>query len=318
MKEDIKEPSKETKKLSYKDASGEIQYTLRSDIVFHYTMQKSDKALLGLVCALRGIKPADVKSILVENPIDLNNIGKESVMDLKLTLNSGVIMNIELQMYTDKFWIPRSILYMCRAFDCIKEGDDYSKLKKTVHYCITDQDLFNAEPEFYAKYALLNKRTYEQYSDMIGINVLQLQYLELATQEDVDNDLVYWAKLFKANTWEEIQTLVQEREDLAEVADMILELNTDNQAKEILEGQRRYREQMASQYAAGCIDTEEKYRVKLEEKDMVIEEKDKVIEEKDKRLEAKDEVIEEQGKELDAANQTIADLRKQLEELKKK
>lgn len=171
--------------------------------------------------------------------------------------------------------------------------------------------MFNAEPEFYAKYALLNKRTYEQYSDMIGINVLQLQYLELATQEDVDNDLVYWAKLFKANTWEEIQTLVQEREDLAEVADMILELNTDNQAKEILEGQRRYREQMASQYAAGCIDTEEKYRVKLEEKN-------KVIEEKDKRLEAKDEVIEEQGKELDAANQTIADLRKQLEELKKK
>ncbi|WP_026665127.1 hypothetical protein [Butyrivibrio sp. FC2001] len=31
---------------------------------------------------------------------------------------------------------------------------------------------------------------------------------------------------------------------------MILELNTDNQAKEILEGQRRYREMLASQYAA--------------------------------------------------------------------
>ena len=143
-------------KLSYKNATGEIQYTLKSDLVFHYTMQKSEKALLGLVCALRGIKPDAVQSIKVENPIDLNSIGKETVMDLKLTLNSGVIMNIELQMYTDPMWGPRSILYVCRAYDCIGTGDDYYKLKETVHYCITDQELIDAEPEFYARYKLLN------------------------------------------------------------------------------------------------------------------------------------------------------------------
>lgn len=148
------EEKKEPKKLSYKDAKGEIVYTLRIDIVFHYIMQKSEKALLGLVCALRGINRDEVESIVVENPIDLNNVGKESVMDLKLTLNSGVIMNIELQMYTDPFWEARSILYLCRAYDCIKGGDDYSRLKETVHYCITDQDLIDAEPEFYARYKM--------------------------------------------------------------------------------------------------------------------------------------------------------------------
>ncbi|WP_026517470.1 hypothetical protein [Butyrivibrio sp. MC2021] len=68
------------KKLSYKDATGEIKYTLKSDIVFHYTLQRSEKALLGLVCALRGIKPEEVKSIHVENPIDLNNISKETII----------------------------------------------------------------------------------------------------------------------------------------------------------------------------------------------------------------------------------------------
>ena len=36
---------------------------------------------------------------------------------------------------------------------------------------------------------------------------------------------------------------------------MIFELNYDNQVKELLEGQRRYREQMATEYAAGVIDT---------------------------------------------------------------
>ena len=233
-------------KLSYKNATGEIQYTLKSDLVFHYTMQKSEKALLGLVCALRGIKPDAVQSIKVENPIELNNIGKETVMDLKLTLNSGVIMNIELQMYTDPMWGPRSILYVCRAYDCIGTGDDYYKLKETVHYCITDQELIDAEPEFYARYKLLNVKNHKLYSNMLGINVLNLRYKDLATQEDIDDGLVYWAKLFMATTWEELASLVQGHDEVEEVADLILELNTDNQAKEIREGQRKYREQMAT------------------------------------------------------------------------
>jgi predicted transposase/invertase (TIGR01784 family) len=261
----MNEEQNEPKKLSYKDATGEIKYTLRSDIVFHYALQKSEKALLGLVCALRGIKTETVKSIKVENPIDLNNIGKETVMDLKLTLNSGVIMNIELQMYMDNLWGQRSILYVCRAFDCIKEGDDYSKLKETVLYCITDQDLIpGAEQEFYAGYKLLNVKNHKPYSDMIGINVLNLKYIDLATQEDIDDGLVYWAKLFLADTWEELQSLIGDHVDIEEVADLILELNTDNQAKEILEGQRRYREQLATQYAVGRMDEREACKEEIE------------------------------------------------------
>ena len=44
---------------------------------------------------------------------------------------------------------------------------------------------------------------------------------------------------------------------------MIFELNYDNQAKELLEGQRRYREQMNSQYTAGYTDAEEKYETEI-------------------------------------------------------
>ncbi len=261
----MKEEQNEPKKLSYKDATGEIEYTLKSDIVFHYIMQSSEKALLGLVCALRGLEPDEVKSIHVENPIDLNNIGKETVMDLKLTLNSGVIMNIELQMYMDKLWGQRSILYVCRAFDCIKEGDDYSKLRETVLYCITDQELIpGAEPEFYARYKILNVKNHKPYSDMIGINVLNLKYINLATQEDIENGLVYWAKLFLADTWEELKSLLLDHLDIEEVADMILELNTDDQAKAILEGQRRYKEQLATQYAVGRMDEREACKEEME------------------------------------------------------
>ena len=49
------------------------------------------------------------------------------------------------------------------------------------------------------------------------------------------------------------------------MGNLIFELNYDNQAKEILEGQRRYREQMNSQYTAGYTDAEEKNKAEKEQ-----------------------------------------------------
>ena len=46
-----------SQKLTYETATGEIEFTLMSDMMFHYVMQQSEKALTGLVCALKGLSP---------------------------------------------------------------------------------------------------------------------------------------------------------------------------------------------------------------------------------------------------------------------
>ena len=289
--------------LTYENATGEITYTLTSDLLLHYVMQKSQKALKGLVCALEGIDSESVKSVEVLNPIDLNSCGKETIMDLKLLFNSGKIMNIELQMYTDKFWIARSLLYLCRAYDSLDRSDDYSKLKPTTHFCITNQELFPEYPEFYARFLLLNAKNHQPYTKNFGINVLQLNHIDLATKEDVQNNLVYWAKLFNATTWEEFRALANNNDSIKEVGDLIFTLNTDTQAKEILEGQRRYREQMASQYTAGFTDCEEKLNPIIKQKDKVIAEKDNVIAEKNNtiaKMKAHNTEIEARNAEMEA------------------
>lgn len=272
---------------SYEDATGEIEFTLKSDIMFHYVMQKSKEALTGLVCALKGISPSEVKNVVVMNPIDLNNAGKETFMDLKLILNSGEILNIELQMYFDKHWTPRSILYLCRAYDSIGSGDDYSKLKPTTLYCITDQNLLpDAPPEFYAHYLLLNTKNHHIYTKNFGINVLQLNNKSLATEDDITNNLVFWSELLMATTWEQFKALAKDNLAIKEVGNLILELNYDNQAKELLEGQRRYREVMATQYADGYADAEEKFSSELKSLNNVIAEKDAAIAELQAKLKA--------------------------------
>ena len=115
---------------------------------------------------------------------------------------------------------------------------------------------------------------------------------------DVTNNLVYWANLFKATTWEEFKTLAKNHPDIEEVGNLIFELNYDNQAKEILEGQRRYREQMNSQYTAGYTDAEEKYEAVVAEKDIALAEKDASLAENAASLAAKDATIAELQAEL--------------------
>ena len=41
--------------MGYLNATGEIKYSLRNDIMFHIVMNKSKEALKGLICALKGL-----------------------------------------------------------------------------------------------------------------------------------------------------------------------------------------------------------------------------------------------------------------------
>lgn len=283
--------TKSTTKPTYATVTGPIEFSLKSDMLFHIVMQQSTSALIGLVCALKGIDSSTVKSIHVENPIKINALQKETEMDLKLTFNNNDIINIELQMYFDKYWKNRSILYLCRGFDSLKEGEDYSQLKSTTHYCITDQELFPGNTKFYSEYYLMDTVDHKIYSENFSIGVVQLKYLENATQKDSDNNLVYWAKLINAETWEEFKALAGDNPAIEEVGNIMLQMNVDDETREILEAQRRYREQYASQYTAGYTDAEEKYQPIIAEKDATIAEKDATIAELQteiKRLKNKD------------------------------
>ena len=153
---------------------------------------------------------------------------------------------------------------------------------------------------------------------MIGINVLNLKYIDLATQEDIDDGLVYWAKLFLADTWEELQSLIGDHVDIEEVADLILELNTDNQAKEILEGQRRYREQLATQYAVGRMDEREACKEEIEKLQDEVDTANATISDLNATITSKDGTIKEKDIEITDLQALVATLKAENEELKNK
>ena len=74
----------------------------------------------------------------------------------------------------------------------------------------------------------------------------------------------------------------------------MLMMNVDQKEREILEGQRRYREQVASQYTAGYTDAEEKLTPVIDELQEKVDAANQTIAEKDAtiaKLQAENEAL---------------------------
>ena len=81
--------------------------------------------------------------------------------------------------------------------------------------------------------------------------MVNLTQTELATEEDKANRIDYWARLFKAKTWEDLKMLAQNNEYLEEAANSIYQAN----AKEIVRQQCRAREDAERREPTGSAST---------------------------------------------------------------
>jgi len=62
--------------------------------------------------------------------------------------------------------------------------------------------------------------------------MVDLKHLELATKEDREWQIDYWASLFKAATWEEMKMLAKQSAILADAVETIYELTADEAIRE--------------------------------------------------------------------------------------
>ena len=227
--------------VSIKEATGVIQYNMTNDYMFRYILQKNEKVLRGLICALLHLNPEQIISVEIQNPIDLSKAitGKDFILDIKVLLNNNRLLNLEMQVKNEFNWADRSLSYLCRAFDQLQSGQEYEEILPVIHIGFTDFTLFPKEPEFYATYRMINVKNHSQvYSDKFTLSVVNLTQIDKATEEDKASKIDYWARLFKAQTWEELQMLAQNDEYLQAAAASIRIANEE----EIVREQCRARE----------------------------------------------------------------------------
>lgn len=232
--------------VSLQDATGKLDYRLMNDCMFHVVFQKNPKALRGLCASLLHMHPEEIRSVEVLNPIEFGEhpVDKEFILDLKVMLNNDRILNFEVQVIDEKNWPERSLSYACRTFDQLMRGENYRKAKPVYHIGFLDYDLDHLSPEFYATFMLSNVKNHEIYSSKFVLSVVNLNQIELATEEDRKYGIDHWARLFKADTWEAIKTMAQENEYISDAAETLLQSNQDLKIRsycEAVEEARRVR-----------------------------------------------------------------------------
>lgn len=291
-----------TSEKLFQNATGKIDYTLMNDYMFRAVLQENQKVLKGLIASLLHLPPQSIKSTLILNPIELGKSfdDKMFVLDVKVLLNDMSVINIEMQVVKQKFWTNRSLSYLCSIFQNLESGDDYSQIKPAYHIGILDFSPFPDYPELYATNKMMNVKKYYIYNDNFTLNVLDLNQIELATDEDKAYRIDYWAKLFKAKTWEDLKMLAQKNNTFKETCETVYKLNQDEKVRYWCE-MREEGHRILRTYESLLKNSDEK----LAEKDAVIAEKDAKLSEKDAKLAEKDAVIAELRARLNAQDNTV-------------
>ncbi len=324
---------------SLAQATGPVPYTLTNDYLFRAVFQTNQKALKGLICALLHLQQEEVHTLTISNPIDLGKsiYDKEIILDIKLILNDHSTINIEMQVNNERNWTDRSLVYTCRTFGRLNKGEAYINVKPVIHIGLLDFELFPAYPEFYATYQFLNVKNCNKYSDKLTVSVVNLNRIELATEEDRAYGIDYWARLFKSTTWEEIKVLAEKNSSILEAANAMYDFTSDEVIREHCEMREEYfrrvrtnelvreeLEQALEISKAQLKDTKEKVKdteVKLQDTEVRLQDAEVKLQDTEVKLhKAEDElqkVETEFSHRLDEKDLEISRLRAELEVLKK-
>lgn len=294
---------------------------MTNDYMFRAVLQENNYVLKGLICALLHLKPEDVMSVIITNPIELGESidDKEFILDINVNMNNSTVINLEMQMENQLNWQDRSLSYLCRSYDQLYQGQDYTDTKPAIHIGFLNFSPFKDYPEFYATYKLLNEKNHRLYSDKFILRVVDLTHIDLATDDDKADQIDYWARLFKATTWEEIRMISQNNNYLSEASQSLYEFNADEITRQKCRARQEYY-RTQNTYKKTISDLQEQvnnFQQTIVEKDNTIAEQNATIAEQNAAIVEKDNALAEKNAQLIQTQAEFAQLRKLVAELQK-
>jgi len=187
--------------------------------------------LRGFLKAYLDLSNDDLSEIQVLNP----GLLKESIndkgftVDLLLKTKTGNALHIEMQTSYKTNYKERFQLCNARkAGQQVKVGEQYTKVRRTISLIVTNFTAFTDSDKSHERIVMRRE------NGKIFTNAQELNFIDLtkAEEDDENNREKYlWSKLFKVTTWEELEMVAKESEEMAEAADKLLQLSRDERAQ---------------------------------------------------------------------------------------
>ena len=315
--------SKPITEVELSELRGPLDIPMTNDYLFRALLQQNNRVLKALICALLHLDPKSVQKVSVENPIELGKSyeEKELILDIKALLNGNMVINLEMQVVNEHNWKERSMCYLCRSFDNLNRGMDYSEIKPAVQIGILNFSLFPEIPEFYANYYMMNEKTYHKYSDKFRLAVVDLTQIERATEEDCKYKIDQWAKFFKCRDWSEATMLARKNVDIQDAVGTVYHLSKEQQIRQQCEAREDYYKRERDRQKRDRLAEERERRIakkeqQVEKKEQQVEKKEQQVEKKEQQVEKKEQQVEKKEQQVEKDRKELVENQKELEQKK--
>ena len=207
--------------------------SLKNDAVFNlfFTREDNIEQLRLFLKATTHLTDADLIEINILNPklTKEHVLDKDFVVDIRLKDASGNYTHIEMQIRKHDAFVERMIAYNSRQYASqLSRGENYMELKRSISLIITDFSMFDDTDEYF-EYI-----TYRRENRKIFTNAQEYFILDLTKLPDkIIDDREIWGALFKAETEEELRSLMDKFDELNEAGEKLLDLSEEKYAQEI-------------------------------------------------------------------------------------
>jgi len=227
------------------------------DIIFKLLMgsENSKEDLTNFLMSVLNLSPSEYEDITISNPFLPQEYrgDKLGILDVKLKLKSGKVLNIEVQVDPMPHMDNRILFYVSKLItEQMGESDRYEKIKPVISIIITGHPLIKKSEKYHHHF-----RLYDIESGVLLTDTLAIHTLEVPKAREISNDnnehdnennskaeLLNWMKFFDIKTEEELKMLAEKSPAMKKVTMRLLELSADEKARQLYEA--RLKEQRDS------------------------------------------------------------------------
>ena len=162
---------------------------LTQDLTFQNFFKKYDKSLKSLLKAFLPLPKGQVieeLTILDPSPFQYSEVEKKSIMDIRLNLSNGDMVNVELQNYNHQSFRERILYYSAKNYAGQPfKGNKYNKLKPCYSLVFTTFCMFPEVEEIYNGFSLRrDKPPHFVFTKDISVMVVELPKFK---KRDINN-----------------------------------------------------------------------------------------------------------------------------------
>ena len=186
------------------------------------------------------IRKAFVSALLDRQPDDLREVRllptelsgkypdeKLGILDVRISLEDGTQMDLEMQVAYLSYWIKRTLFYLTRMYsEQLKAGESYDACRKCIHVSILDFNLFPGDAARYHRVHLREDERSDIFSELLELQILELRKLPEDNPSE-DAPVQDWICFFAGETKEDFEKMAQDNPMLSEAYDVLKRLSND-------------------------------------------------------------------------------------------